>query len=345
MVAVAAMLVSATITSAAAPADMTRDGRHVAVYATSYISAGATATINGDAVAGLYLTTGASSTVTGGVSAGGATTLGALATAASVCSAGATTLGALAEGGDIYSGGATTIGAGASATGVESVGAFTGPADQAPDGTSISSACIPPPELAADAFTYQLGQNQTEAADTPATTGTIGGAANAPLPGSVSAAVEYGPGVHKANGMLTIASGVTITLNGDLTPNDSTDTNNDGAQFIFNIDSYLAIGADVNVVVKNATNARVIWNVGGYAAVGAGANISGTIMTNAYITMGVESAVTGSRTAVIDANGATTGYTCDKGGAVYSLTSYVGIGAGATVGSTGITAANPNGSC
>ncbi|MFT6764515.1 MAG: hypothetical protein ACJAXA_003184, partial [Candidatus Aldehydirespiratoraceae bacterium] len=28
------------------------------------------------------------------------------------------------------------------------------------------------------------------------------------------------------------------------------------------------------------------------------------------------------------------GFTCDAGGAVYSLTSYVGIGANATVGST-----------
>jgi hypothetical protein len=325
MVAVVAMLAPATITSAAAPADMTRSGDHVAVYATSYISAGANATIHGDAVAGLYLTTGADSQVTGGVSAGGATTLGALATAAGVCSAGATTLGALAEGGSIYSGGATTLGALATAVGgVESAGAYTGPVGVTAGGTSIFDACVPPPATAAIDFTNQLVLNQAEAA------GTTTGPANAALPGSVSADVTYGPGVHEANGMLTIASGVTITLdaadaNGNATTN---------AEFIFNIDSYLAVGADVNVVVENALGApRVIWNVGGYATVGAGANISGTIMANAYITMGVESAVTGSRTAV--AGTSPTEYICDDGGAVYSLTSYVGIGAGATVGSTG----------
>jgi hypothetical protein len=334
MVAVVAMLASATITSAA-DMYMESGGDRVAVYAKSYISAGANATITVDAVAGLYLTTGASSTVTGGVTAGGATTLGALATAASICSAGATTLGAIAHGGDIYSGGATTIGAGAnlSINGqqvtpgvVESVGAFTGPASQIPaDSTStpILDVCVPEPSTAGSHFTHTLSTSKANAGALPATTGP----GYAALPGSISADVTYGPGVHKANGMLTIASGVTITLDGG---DDAA-----AAEFVFNIDSYLAVGAGVNVVVTNALSATVTWNVGGYATIGAGAKVSGNIMTNAYITMGVESAVTGSRTAVIDANGATTGYTCDKGGAVYSLTSYVGIGAGATVGSTG----------
>jgi hypothetical protein len=330
MVAVVAMLASATITSAA-DMYMESGGDRVAVYAKSYISAGANATITGDAVAGLYLTTGASSTVTGGVTAGGATTLGALATAASICSAGATTLGAIAHGGDIYSGGATTIGAGANlptvdhpvASGiVESVGAFTGPASQIPaDSTStpILDVCVPEPSTAGSHFTHTLSTSKANAGALPATTGP----GYAALPGSISADVTYGPGVHKANGMLTIASGVTITLDGD-------NPTSGHADFVFNIDSYLAVGAGVNVVVTNALSATVTWNVGGYATVGAGANISGTIMTNAYITMGVESAVTGSRTA--DAASAT-GYTCAMGGAVYSLTSYVGIGAGATVGS------------
>jgi hypothetical protein len=316
LVAVVAMLAPVTIASAAAPVDMKIDGDHVAVYATSYISTGANATINGDAVAGLYLTTGANSNVSGGVSAGGATTLGALATAASVCSAGATTLGAGAEGGNVYSGGATTMGAGAIAAAVESGGAYTGPVI-----TQESVVCTPPPEQAGADFTGFL---QTMINDTPSTnTDSSGNSFPAEeIASSVSADETFTAGVYKVNGMLTIASGVTITLDAGNEP---------GAEFIFNIDSYLAVGADVNVVVVNNNNARVIWNVGGYATVGAGANVSGTIMADAYVTMGVESSVTGSRTA--DASGS--GFTCDAGGAVYSLTSYVGIGAGATVGSTG----------
>jgi hypothetical protein len=75
----------------------------------------------------------------------------------------------------------------------------------------------------------------------------------------------------------------------------------------------------VNVVVINGTdNTRVIWNAtGGYISIGANANIVGTILARDYVSAGANASLTG---------------VGDYCGSVYSGTSYVSIGAGATVG-------------
>ncbi|MFT7476103.1 MAG: hypothetical protein ACI81L_003051 [Verrucomicrobiales bacterium] len=322
MIAAVAMLATATAASAAIPSDMqSLDSSPVSVYATSYVSTGATATINGDVVAGLYLTAGADSTINGDTSAGGATTLGAEATALKICSEGATTLGALAAGNSIYSGGATTLGALATANAVESVGAYTASVSADVGDDTATVVCVPPPADAAAIFTTLLDNARGAVGGMPATD-PLTLATPGPLAGSISGDVTYAPGVYDVSGMLTVAAGVTITLDADFVSD---------AEFIFDISSYLAVGAGVNVEVVNAPgNPRVIWNVGGYATVGAGANISGTVMTGSYVTMGVDSAVTGSR--IPNGSG---GFSCLDGGAVYSLAAYVSLGAGATVGSTG----------
>jgi Flp pilus assembly pilin Flp len=151
----------------------------------------------------------------------------------------------------------------------------------------------------------------TTTTEAPASTTTTT-AAPTTLPGSITTDVTYTPGVYDVSGLLTIAAGVTITL----------DTEGDSdAEFIFNIGGYLAIGAGMNFVVLGAdANTSVVWNVpSGYVSVGAGTNIVGTVTASDYISLGAESAITGPG--------------CYAGGAAYSLNSYVFLGADATIGS------------
>ncbi|MFT5201418.1 MAG: hypothetical protein ACI9C1_000793 [Candidatus Aldehydirespiratoraceae bacterium] len=297
----ASMVAVAALLATAAPATATTHGvaldelSDTTVYATSYVSAGATATIEGDVLAGLYLTTGAGSTINGDAAAVGATTLGAAASAVDICSEGATTLGATATvTGTVHSGGAFTAGA---------------LADIDEDDVNVGSICVPPPAASAAAFKGDLVTARTAVAGLAPT---IPPATNpGPLPGSIASDVTYTPGVYDVSGLLTIAAGVTITLD--------TEGASD-AEFIFNISSYLAVGAGVNVEVLGAdADTSVVWNVGsGYVTVGAGANIVGTVMAGSYVSLGAESSITGPG--------------CYAGGAAYSLNGYVSLGAAATVG-------------
>jgi len=131
------------------------------------------------------------------------------------------------------------------------------------------------------------------------------------LAGNIATDITFYPGVKKVTGLLTVTAGKTITLDAG---------GASGAEFIFNIDNYLAFGAGVNVVVINdpSNNARVVWNAGNYITVGANADIVGTLMANGYVSTGASSVVSG-------------GGLGPCGGAVYSATSYVSLGAGATV--------------
>jgi hypothetical protein len=130
-------------------------------------------------------------------------------------------------------------------------------------------------------------------------------------PGNIATDITFTPGVYKVTGLKSVTAGVTITLDAGGV---------DDPEFIFNISNYLTFGADVNVVVINGgANARVIWNAtGGYITIGAGADIVGTVMAHTYVSTGAFSVLSGPLN------------TC--GGAVYSATSYVSVGAGATVG-------------
>jgi hypothetical protein len=136
---------------------------------------------------------------------------------------------------------------------------------------------------------------------------------NVLLPGNIATAPpSFSPGVYKVTGLKTVTAGVTITLDaGGL----------DNQEFIFNISSYLTFGAGVKVKVENDPNstAKVFWNAGGYISIGADAEIVGTVLAHTYVNTGAGSLVCGP-------NG-------NCGGAVYSATSYVSVGAAyATVG-------------
>ncbi|MFT7476433.1 MAG: hypothetical protein ACI81L_003387, partial [Verrucomicrobiales bacterium] len=248
-----------------------------------------------------YVTTGATdSIINGDVLAGTYLTTGATADInGSTVAAGATTLGAGANvSGNVRSGTATTLGAGAVAGSVNTGTAFTvgaGASPAAAGGTTTPSVSGEMQDvMAAQSFLSGLSPDVVIP------------------PGNIATGATYAPGVHQVTGLLTYTANTTITLNagGDL-----------DAEFIFNVSNYLTFGAGVDVVVVNGgPNVRVIWNAhGGYTSVGAGANIVGTIMANTYVSTGATSDVSG-----VDSN------TC--GGAVYSATSYVSIGAGATVG-------------
>jgi LruC domain-containing protein/uncharacterized repeat protein (TIGR01451 family) len=130
-------------------------------------------------------------------------------------------------------------------------------------------------------------------------------------PGNIATDVTFMPGVYKVVGLTSVTAGITITLQGD---------GSSGAEFTFNISGYLSFGADVKVVVNNSPNAIVYWNAGGYISVGAGADIVGTVMAHTYVSTGAYSVVRGPNN------------TC--GGAIYSATSYVSLGAYAKVGAS-----------
>jgi uncharacterized repeat protein (TIGR01451 family) len=119
-------------------------------------------------------------------------------------------------------------------------------------------------------------------------------------------------GVYSAASWSTTA-GTTLTLN------------NQGlndAIWVFNIADILALGGVSNIVISGSgLNSRVFWNTNGHASVGAGANFVGTILATNYISLG-DGAV----------NLGTDSSSC---GGLYSVTSYVTLGANAQVGSDG----------
>jgi predicted acyltransferase (DUF342 family) len=268
------------------------------VFANSYVTGGATSTINGDVRSGLYFTTGAGATITGDATAVAATTLGASSMLfGDVRSGSATTLGAGAiVGGNIVSGTTTTFGAGAS---------------------SGSSTVNP---VAPSVFLDQLEVMTAQGYLSSLSGLTI-------LPGNIATNEIFTPGVYEVSGLLTVTAGMTITLDA---------TGVDDAVFVFNISNYLAFGANVDVVVLGGTpSTRVIWNAGNYITVGAGANIIGTVMSHGYVSTGANSTLSSGVGGYYPVGDGVDAYFDTCGGAVYSATSYVSVGAGATVGTGG----------
>ncbi|MFT5201110.1 MAG: hypothetical protein ACI9C1_000478 [Candidatus Aldehydirespiratoraceae bacterium] len=261
-----------------------------------------TSAFDNSVFANTYVTTGATdSTINGDVLAGTYLTTGATADINGSTVAGtATTTGADANvSGDVHSGTATTLGASAVVDGNVDTGTTVTYGAGATAGSEIASGVTPTVTveqaevLAAQSYLSSLTPDHIVA------------------PGNDATGRTYQAGVHQVTGLLTFTADTTITLDavGDL-----------NAEFIFNVSNYLTFGAGVDVVIINGgPNVRVIWNAhGGYISVGARANIVGTLMAHTYVSTGADSDVSG----VDD--------TC--GGAVYSATSYVSIGAGATVG-------------
>jgi hypothetical protein len=129
--------------------------------------------------------------------------------------------------------------------------------------------------------------------------------------GNLAAGVTYQSGIYDITGLLSYAANTTIYL----------DANNAPGDFVLNVSGYINFGAGVKVVMQNVHHRhppRVFWNAGGYVSVGAGTDVLGSVLANGYVS-------TGANSTVIGADGL-----C--GGAIYSLSSYVSVGAGASVG-------------
>ncbi|MFT5269510.1 MAG: hypothetical protein ACI88C_002954 [Acidimicrobiales bacterium] len=250
---------------------------------------------------GSYVTGGASAILNGNIMSGLYVTTGDSTTInGDVVAVTATTLGANAvHNGNIQSGTDTTLGASAWVSGNIQSGAGLTTGAGASYGTASTNTT--PPDIADEQ--QQLNYAQTF----------LGGLEpNFVLsPGNIDTDIEFAPGVYEIAGLLSVTAAKTITLNANY---------DDGAVFIFNIRDYLTFGADANVVVINDDNdsSVVIWNaMSGYLSVGAGANIIGTVMAHGYVSTGAGSALSG------------VGTVC--GGAVYSATSYVTVGAAGTI--------------
>jgi hypothetical protein len=312
----AGTLLAAATSAQADPAPTLTDwlsrgvGEHQ-VIAGTYVTAGAGATIGGAVLAGTYMTAGAGVTIEGNTAAVTATTFGAgsvvaipadPADAVRVRSGTATTLGANATvtnnvGTPVLSGTAITLGAGASVPG----GIKSNDPNIAADLAKIAAAAK------TDIVGAQGFLGGTRSDDIPH------------IPGNIAANKTLTAGTYAIPGLLTVAANTIITL----------DAGGEDSVFQFNISSYLTFGAGSKVQVINTTDntvtpdrdvsVTVIWNVtGGHVALGAGAEIVGDIFAKGYVSTGADSTVSGP------------GNTC--GGAVYSATSYISVGAGATLG-------------
>jgi hypothetical protein len=273
------------------------------VFANTYVSAGAGSTgdetVYGNVLANSYVTMGAGSTVTGNIQTGTNLTTGASATIdGSTLAVGASTLGAYsAIYTDVRSGTAVTLGANSQVVGDLEYGTVVTYGAGAASGADAKNTTVP----------VIVDEHQGVLDAQSALDAMTGGTAIAP--GNIATDTTFTAGVYDVDGLLTVTAGVTITL----------DAEDEDSEFIFNIGSYLGFGAGVNVVVINGTdNTRVIWNAtGGYISIGANANIVGTILARDYVSAGADASLTG---------------VGDYCGSVYSGTSYVSIGAGATVG-------------
>jgi hypothetical protein len=253
--------------------------------------------------ANTYVSTGDSSTVNGNVVAGTYVTTGLNgAVNGDILAGSITTLGATSPvSGDLRSGTSVTLGAGATVAGELQYGTAVVFGASATSGTQVQNTTVPN----ITATQQDVIAEQTALASMPA---------DVVLPmGNIPTDVTFTAGVHNVAGLLTFTAGTTITL----------DALGQDSEFIFNIDNYLTFGAGVRVVVVNATaNTSVTWNApAGYITLGDGANIVGTILARTHVVVGANATVRGADTS------------CS--GAVYAATSYVSIGAGATVGGIG----------
>jgi hypothetical protein len=199
--------------------------------------------------------------------------------------------------GNTQSGTVTTLGAGATVLGsVVSSSTVLGAGASAGTGNTLLTT---PADGSAQLATEQSDLNDL-------TGGTAQGL------GDVPAGITYSSGVYDITGLRTYTADTTIVLDANGTDDD----------FVFNVSNYITFGAGVKVVMANLPESvpapQVFWNAGGYISIGAGANILGTVIAKTYVSTGANSTVNGP--------------SGECGGAVYSQSSYVSVGAGASVG-------------
>jgi carbonic anhydrase/acetyltransferase-like protein (isoleucine patch superfamily) len=103
------------------------------------------------------------------------------------------------------------------------------------------------------------------------------------------------PGIFNAPGLTTTA-GISLTLKGNGTDGtDGTDCTDCTPQlWVFNIDTYLSLGAGTKILLDNVhPDSAVIWNTGGYTFIGALSTFRGTILAGSYATTGQGTTVHG----------------------------------------------------
>ena len=260
--------------------------------------------------AGSYMTGGATSTIYSNIIAGTYVTTGVNTTVDGSTSSGTdTTLGANSTvSGSVQSAGDSTLGSNSVVAGNVNSGVVTTFIDGATSGSESN-------DYYSAAAEMERGRNEI----TDVQQFLLRFAGNVTLPeATINTDTTFTQGIYTITGFMSVAADITITL----------DAQNTDSEFIFNISKYLSFGENVQVRVVNATeNVVVIWNAGGgYVTLGANADIVGNVLAQEYVSIGAQATIVG--------------IGADCGGAMYSATSYITIGAGGIVGTTG-----ENGSC
>jgi predicted acyltransferase (DUF342 family) len=260
--------------------------------------------------AGTYMTGGATSTIYGNIIAGTYVTTGVDTTVDGSTSSGTnTTLGANSTvSGSVQSAGDSTLGSNSVVDGNVNSGVVTTFIDGARSATKSNNFYSAAEEI-------EKGRNEI----TEVQQFLLRYEGNITLPeAAIATDTTFSQGIYTITGYMSVAADITLTL----------DANHTDSEFIFNISKYLSFGENVQVRVINATeNVVVIWNAGGgYVSFGANADVVGNVLAQEYVTIGAQASILG--------------IGADCGGAMYSATSYITIGAGAIVGTV-----DDNGAC
>jgi len=236
------------------------------VFAGSYVSSGATSTINGDVLSGLYLTTGAGATINGNTAAVAATTLG----------AGANIFG------NVQSGAAITIGAAGAVSGTQSstrpsIGAANGELSKAQSTlNSLSGTSLAPGDIATN-MSFSPGVYKVSGLKTVTAGVTItldaNNEDNAVFIFNISNYLAFGANVD------------VVVVNG-----------NSNTRVIWNAGNYITVGAGAEIVgtiiangyvstgafsvvssADNDTCGGAVYSASSYVSVGAGARVGNGI--------------------------------------------------------------------
>jgi serine acetyltransferase len=282
------------------------------VFGSTYVSGGASSNFGGDIVANTYLTVGASTQVTGDIKTGAAVTIGAN-----------SIVGVIDEViASVDAGTAATLGANAVVTGAVKVGTALTLGAGATKGDAVSDS----------ASDYTSGRvNDAQGYFNNLTAEEVDNRNQLPTLISVDLTLKpYNDAhfyentntvVYNASS-LTTSAGIILTLEGN------------NINWVFNITDMMTLGANTKIVLAdNTTGSSVTWNLGGYVSLGAGGEMIGTILAGGYVTTGAYSKVTA-------ANVSSNTYKIIAGsviedesycGGIFSATSYVTLGASATV--------------
>lgn len=271
--------------------------------------------LDGSISSGDVVTVGAASTIGGAITSSGAATIGANAKVGGDLVAGGivTTGDTAAVSGSIEAGGYASLGANSVIEGnVAGVGHTTMGANSAAGSQSaLSSSPITPSDFTASLNSTVVTTAQ-KVVDAQASFTALGLGQAMSTTMSTNTTL-YGGGVFSAANFSTTA-GTTLTL----------DDQGGRHDWVFNISDFLVTGASSTVIVANANPASTVtWNVkSGYASLGANSNFLGVIMARDYISVGADTDVAG--------------FNASCG--LYSASSYISTGNGASVGSSNCSA-------